>query len=65
MSPQPFIEHQQFGDSRLTMELSPDRTTVIVSLPRAVLGEQELQRLIVMLGAKRAQMKRSPDTHGR
>jgi hypothetical protein len=65
VSPQPFIEHQQFGDSRLTMALSADRSTVTISLPPAVLGEQELQRLIVMLGAKRAQMKRSRDTHGR
>ncbi len=65
VSPQPFIEHPQFGDSHLTTELSPDRTTVTISLPRAVLGAREMQRLIVMLGAKRAQMKRESDTHGR
>ena len=57
MSPQPFIEHQQFGESRLTMELAPDRSTVTVTLPTAVLGKDELQRLIIMLSAKRAQMK--------
>ncbi len=57
MSPQPFVEHQQFGESRLTMELAPDRSTVTVTLPTAVLGKDELQRLIIMLSAKRAQMK--------